>query len=412
MKIVIFSPHIPHEEVAHAGGQYFLRHLRVLERLGHSVTVVAPDWPENRVGRLALQARFEVILVDTGGSRLLGPLDRFNRQVRVSSPQERLARNWASNEKVHESVAHADLLELQWTQSAVLYHKIQKRLPRHPPSLLIAHDVLTQKYYRELIAARRLSIDYWVALARYLLARRDERLGVRAVSAVATLSSKDQRQLQQWLRAGEANFVLTPPFDLPRLESPRDSSPGATVIMVAAFGRPENDQAAQWLLESVWPEVRRAVPGARILFVGDRPSQALLDRSATDSSVVVTGFVESVDPYYRAASLVVVPLLQGAGIKFKTVWAMLWCVPVVTTSIGAEGIAPEGQERELFVVADHPHEFASAICSSLVSDRASFIARAQRARSYAAHHFAKDDYDQRLSEAYERVVREFRSTGR
>ncbi len=110
----------------------------------------------------------------------------------------------------------------------------------------------------------------------------------------------------------------------------------------------------------------------------------------------LTGQVETLGPFYRRAAVVVVPMRLGAGVKFKSVTALLWGVPVVTTAAGAEGIGGP----ELFVaVEDEPAAFADAVVTTL-SDPAGALQVAATAHAWAHARYSVPEFRRRLAELY------------
>ncbi len=93
--------------------------------------------------------------------------------------------------------------------------------------------------------------------------------------------------------------------------------------------------------------------------VGARPPQALLDTQARDPRINVTGYVEDVQPYLENAGVFVVPLRAGGGMRVKILNALAQGLPIVTTTLGCEGIAVEHGVHAL--IADTPQDFASAV---------------------------------------------------
>lgn len=411
MRVVSFSLYVPYEGIEHAGGEYYLRHLRALQDAGHRVVVVAPDYPENRAGLKRSSLEVDIVLVSGGGPKILGLVDRFNRFVRVSLPQERFIRNVCKDDRVGEAVAAADLLEFQWTQSAAILGRLPKEWRRGLPAVTIAHDVLTEKYSREALDPRITWLRRIFARAKLTLIRFDERHMLAPMDEVIAFSEKDVSNLRGLLGTGAGISVIHPPLGLSDLELGLTRSPEPfTVLMVGAFYRPENAQGARWFLEEVWPRVQSAVPEATLHLVGQGPSAQMLAAAARNESVVVSGYVEDLSAYYQMAAVAVVPVLAGAGVKFKTVMAMLWGVPVVSTGIGAEGIVPRGAESRYFVaVEEDPVKFGSAVVGALL-DRQPAEQVAEAAKRFAQQQFGPERFGETLNGKYRWLVASKRSS--
>ncbi|MEP6633541.1 MAG: glycosyltransferase [Luteimonas sp.] len=111
------------------------------------------------------------------------------------------------------------------------------------------------------------------------------------------------------------------------------------LLFVAGFGHSPNVDAAQWLVRDIFPRVLRELPNATLDLVGSNPTTDVLALAQT-GGVHVTGSVpqDVLDDYYRRADVAIVPLRFGAGVKLKVLEAMVKGLPVVTTSIGAQGL--------------------------------------------------------------------------
>jgi glycosyltransferase involved in cell wall biosynthesis len=120
------------------------------------------------------------------------------------------------------------------------------------------------------------------------------------------------------------------------------------------------------------------------------------EASALDT-VEVTGHVESLTPFYRRASVAVASMRFGAGVKLKTVMAMLWGVPVLATTVGAEGV--EGPDV-FFAVEDDATALASAIARAL-DEPAAALEVASRAHAWAHSRYSTDAYARELERIYE-----------
>jgi glycosyltransferase involved in cell wall biosynthesis len=119
-----------------------------------------------------------------------------------------------------------------------------------------------------------------------------------------------------------------------------------------------------YFCEQVLPLVRKRIPGISLSIVGNKPP-AEVQRLASDS-VTVTGYVPHVEPYLASSMVSICPLRFGAGLKGKIGEAMMHGLPVVTTSIGTQGM--NARIGEDILVGDSPEDFADCV-ARLLQDR-------------------------------------------
>lgn len=120
-----------------------------------------------------------------------------------------------------------------------------------------------------------------------------------------------------------------------------------------------NEDAIRYFMREIMPLIKRKVPEATLTVVGRNPPSSLVDLSKEDPSLVITGRVDDVRPYIERAATYVVPLRIGGGTRLKIFEAMAMEKPVVSTTIGAEGL-PLTDGVEL-LLADEPNTFANAV---------------------------------------------------
>jgi GT2 family glycosyltransferase len=158
------------------------------------------------------------------------------------------------------------------------------------------------------------------------------------------------------------------------------------VLFVAGFAHPPNVDAACWLVEEIFPAVREHVPGVTLQLVGSNPSDQVTALAGPD--VQVLGYVDdaTLASLYRSSRVVVAPLRFGAGVKLKVLEAMQQGVPLVTTSVGAQGL-PE--LKNVACVADDPAEIADAIIRVLDDDDAWRVV-SKRGCEFIARRFSGD----------------------
>lgn len=156
------------------------------------------------------------------------------------------------------------------------------------------------------------------------------------------------------------------------------------ILFVAGFGHPPNVDAACWLIEKVLPLVHAHLPQVQLRLVGSNPTEEVV--ALAGEKVQVLGYVDdqTLASMYRSSRVVVAPLRFGAGVKLKVLEAMANGVPVVTTSVGAQGLP--GLD-EVVPVSDDPERIADALVQLLVDDtRWSAVSHA--ANAYISENFS------------------------
>jgi glycosyltransferase involved in cell wall biosynthesis len=149
----------------------------------------------------------------------------------------------------------------------------------------------------------------------------------------------------------------------------------AGLLFIGNLAHRPNDDAVRFFMREVYPRLRQLLPNVGLDIIGDNRSPAI---SAYNSEQVRTrGYVPEVEPFLRDARVFIAPLRFGAGIKGKVGEAMAHGLPVVTTSIGAEGFGlTDGLD---VLIADDPESFAAAI-QKLYSQQALWERVAQNSR--------------------------------
>ena len=130
-----------------------------------------------------------------------------------------------------------------------------------------------------------------------------------------------------------------------------------TMVFTGLFTHLPNSQGILWFLDEVFPRILAEARAARVYVVGKSPPRELLARAS--ANVMVTGFVEDVRPYMAKGQIFIIPLLAGGGIRGKALEAMAMKRPIVSTTIGVEGIRLHPEESALF--ADTPGAFAGGV---------------------------------------------------
>jgi polysaccharide biosynthesis protein PslH len=133
--------------------------------------------------------------------------------------------------------------------------------------------------------------------------------------------------------------------------------PPATFVMSGAFYYPPNKDAALYLLQDIWQIIRARLPEAQLRLVGRSPAPEMLRYNGSEG-ITVVGEVPSVHAELASATIALNPMRFGSGVKIKIMEAFAAGTPVVSTTLGAEGLPVTAEENIL--LADDPGSFAEA----------------------------------------------------
>ena len=142
-----------------------------------------------------------------------------------------------------------------------------------------------------------------------------------------------------------------------------------------------NEQGVMWFLKKVWPRVLSAQPNVKFHLAGKGLSKT--DPRFFQTGIVNHGEVDDAEVFMQSHGIMIVPIQAGSGIRIKSLEAMALGVPVVSTSIGAQGLTVESGTQML--IADDPEGFADGIIQLLLNPAAS-QEMIQQARVYVEQH--------------------------
>jgi polysaccharide biosynthesis protein PslH len=181
----------------------------------------------------------------------------------------------------------------------------------------------------------------------------------REFDAVLAVSEEDRQALEE--AAGkELNITIIPiAIDTDEVTPVNRRAQGDRILHIGTMYWPPNIDGILWFLQEVLPLIRNERPEVAFDIVGANPPQEIIAFGDKDKNVHVTGYVEDPSPYLESASLMVVPLRAGGGMRVKILNALGQGLPIVSTTLGCEGIAV--QTGVHLLVADSPQDFAGAV---------------------------------------------------
>jgi polysaccharide biosynthesis protein PslH len=181
---------------------------------------------------------------------------------------------------------------------------------------------------------------------------------------VIAVSCTDKGTIEQMGVPGEIDVVPNG-VDTESLQMVAQRAVCKSILFVASMDSEANHDGALFFLERIYPIVKKKVPSASLFLVGRNPRSELKAYN-NNEDIFVTGEVPEVRHYYEKAAVAVVPLRSGGGTRLKILEAMALGIPVVSTTVGCEGLDVENGKH--LVVVDDPNLFAEAIIEIFDND--------------------------------------------
>jgi glycosyltransferase involved in cell wall biosynthesis len=307
--------------------------------------------------------------------------------------------------------------QLTMAQFALLFRRFGSATHQRPSIVFDAHNAVY-----EIVARARLAAPFFLRPALMQEAHRlrvyegslihqfDRTLAVSEVDKSALLSAAAE------LPRTKPDLIQTPDnmenlatkisvipiaVDSETLQPIKRCESSCNIITVSTLFYPPNSDGVRWFARQVFPLVRRQVPDAHLTIVGPRPPRDLVDYGKRHADFVhVTGYVPDLLPYLERASLMIVPVRVGSGMRVRILEAMARGLAIVSTTTGAEGIDVVSGEHLL--IADKPAEFADAV-ARLLKDRALAESLSKNGRRLAAQKYDWRVVLPRLEHVYEAI---------
>jgi glycosyltransferase involved in cell wall biosynthesis len=275
------------------------------------------------------------------------------------------------------------------------------------PSILFEHDVYFQSVGRQLANMKR-PLQRVQATFEYLRALRYELRLLPTVDRVQVCSPENGQVLLDHLPQLEGR--LDPDYragiDTAMYPCRFTTRTPNTLLFLGSFRHLPNQEALSWFVRFVLPRVLRRIPDARLVVVGsDPPPRHALPNLG--SALDLRGFVEDVREPLAECALFVCPILSGSGMRVKLLEAFAAGIPVVSTRVGAEGLAQN--DGEVCALADDPDTFAGHVVD-LLADPERAAAMARRARDLVVQTRDMKAITARLVDSYRQEVARKRSS--
>jgi len=396
LRVLFVSPY-PICPPVHGGGVFMYQTLLEMSKLAEVHVVELLDWPWQEKDNLELRqicSSAEWLVRPSGAPKDSG------------SMRPRAIREFANDDLewlIHRQLycKRIDVLQLEYTPMAQYWGDYRRIV-----TALFEHDVYFQSVGRGLghmIGA----IDEVKARVEYLRALRFELQALPVFDQVQVCTPPNRDYLLSFrprmaprLRAGLRAGIVTSRYEFrPEAREP------LTMLFVGGFRHDPNRIAMDWFVSHVLPLILVRQPQARLVVAGSDPppAHAFADLAR---NVDVLGYVDDVRGTLARYAVFVCPILSGSGVRVKLLEAFAAGIPVVSTTLGAEGLAVE--DAEFCRLADSPESFAEQVLA-LWGNPQEAAAMARRARTEVETHWDMSAITRKLVESYGELVREKRA---
>ena len=404
MHVLQLCPRVPYPP--HDGGAIAMYDVAAgLARAGHRVTVLAANTPKHHqpadaLAHLGPNVRLVTVDVNTNLAPVAALKNLFFSQMpynveRFISP--------ALGDKLLEILRaeKVDIIQLEGTFVA-WYAEF---LGRHesadfliPPLVLRAHNV--EYTIWQMLAGRSGNpAKRWYLQNMAARLEKFERRHLPQFDAVAAITEDDAQRLRA-LGCPEPVAFVPAGVELSRFQSdPHIQNKAHTLFIIGSLNWLPNLEALEWLLREVWPTIHAEMPDVELHIAGTGTPEALLKSRA--DKVFIHGFVESAQSFMQQYDLMLVPLLSGGGMRVKIIEGMALGKAIISTSIGAEGIAVE-DSRDI-ILRDSAASWLDALRAWYRGEIPTVAIGAEAART-AAEVYDNRRVVQRFVDLYERVL--------
>jgi len=356
MHVLQLCPRVPYPP--HDGGAIAMYEtVRGLAEAGHRVTVLAINTPKHHqpsgvLDHLGPSVQLVTVDVDTR----IRPLAAL-KNLFFSQDSYLLARFYSEEffTKLTELLREdpADVVQFEGTFVApylrLLHQAFDLQVPELeplPPLVLRAHNL--EHTIWQMLAERAgnpLKKWYLRQLAQRLASF--EQAELPRFDAIAAITEQDGARLRQ-LGCAAPIAVIPASFDLSRLTpDPATRPQPRTVFLIGSLNWLPNLEGLAWFLREVWPQAHAELPQLELHVAGSHPPAHLTQRPPGQDNVFVHGFVESAPAFMQHYELMLVPLLSGGGMRVKVVEGLALGKPILSTPLGAEGVAARDGENML-----------------------------------------------------------------
>lgn len=381
-RLIVVSPTFPHPLVS--GGK--IRVYNILKHLSQrfSITLLSLAEPEDdsRNNRDALKFLERLVIVPINQNKiaqLMRLIGNWHRWL-LGTPAEILVKRSTKMSKALERLLSSnkyDAVQIEYAQG-MQYLPIVKSFG--VPSLVVSHDVSFISQQRKAKVCKGIHRWFWRAESHRM--RSYEQREWRNFERIVAMSEIDRSHILKLIPGAEVDIVPNG-VDIVKFSiQSEDKIP--TLVFVGWMRHMPNRDGLAWFLDTIWPIIREKHLTVQFQIIGRGLPKKLIKRVDSDVRIKYLGYIEDIQSFVGKAWISVVPIRIGSGSRLKILESLALGTPVVSTTVGCEGI-PFRNGKEI-CIADKPDKFARTVIQ-LLADKEERMQLSSNGRKLVEKHY-------------------------
>ncbi|MEO6304063.1 MAG: glycosyltransferase family 4 protein [Bacteroidia bacterium] len=289
-----------------------------------------------------------------------------------------------------------DIIQLEGVFMAVYIATIKKYSKAR--IVLRAHNIEHKIWERHLNNSKKSILNKYLSIQNDRLKKFEEKI-LNEVDAIVPITDHDKKLFEQMgFKKDIFTCITGVNVDIYQTKQNLPVKP-KTIFYFGSMDWLPNQEAVKWFLENCWPTINKAVPDSKFVIAGRGMPQSF--KQLNLPNVLTIENVKDGKTFFEQHQIMVVPLLSGSGLRIKIIEGMAHGKPIVSTSIGAEGIYCDPKKD--LIIADKPEDFSNAVIELLKND-AKRIELEKNASAFAYKEFDNKKIVSKLVEFYNRLL--------
>lgn len=289
-----------------------------------------------------------------------------------------------------EQIKNADIIQVEELESFYAIEKYLKDLNK--PIVLDAHNIEYKKFLADTSAKNFIEKSLGQILAQKVMKLEIEAL--KKINYILTCSEVEKKYFSLYK---SAHNICCIPNGVKKNQLKATLNKSKNILFMGLLSYGPNADGIRYYLEEIHPLVKKMDKEITVTIIGRNPSDWLQEKAKNDNTILVKGFVDSVDVELQKATVCICPIRYGSGTRLKVLEYMAAGKPVISTAIGAEGITAK-VDKEI-IIADEPNIFAEKILE-LINNKEKATQIGLSAKTFTEKNYNWDFITKKLSKFY------------